>query len=767
MRVYQFRHIRADGQSSREPLETTATVNRLRGVLRRHRGPGGRFVVLAALAICTVCIASGEPAHAGATKRSTEAVPFVRTHGGWIARGPGYVLTVDRAGLATLRSREHAAYTSFPLAATGEGASLSGAATTVTASAGGLRVTERRSGRIACLVVVRALRTGILVRASIDVPAPGAGATQVDFLSNGSRALALGGERAGWTPQSGTQVPPSREYMRLPFVSGAATTIDGRTWDAFGPPPLDVALRFRAGWIGIGLVQVPNASTMRITQSSGVAIDYPVATLARIHDTGSGGLYDGLVRFPELALTVGRDPYGVLAGYANLLAQLHRTATHSSTRPAWWRQPLVDTFGQQTLDNATNWLNTKGYTAAWVTRFAHRYQQRFGTRHATLIVDATWQKNPGPLRSEGDPEPGKLFGGYTGMRRLIDSLHHEGFKVLLWWESWRALPGSYAARMGIVHGGCRTTQCPGSRYGRIDPTSAGFPAYVRTVTRRLLGNGPGDLNADGLKLDYAYLEPSVDTFPWSNPARGIGLAAAHRYFATFHHYAHLVKPDALLSAGIATPQFADTIDEIRLDDSMTTGTSSSEDKWQARARVAATVQPQAPIDSDGSRTDAQRAVEHFLTAAVYGVPDLYYVSAWPNGSLGAAGARLVGRIGKLAATRPAGTAVYASPGHWLSLRSGVVVAETLRSAGRGGHLAGVDVWGRKRLHVLATSGAPLAVPLHQAVARSVTAAGRRRIAWHLEGQRLVLRLRPGEEATVSLTRGPQPCGTASRCARGW
>lgn len=729
-----------------------------------------RRLLTAALAVaivCTLCAAGGAPARAGAHERHPASVPFRRIGGDWVAHGSSYVLVVDQTGLATLASPQNAAYTSFPLAATADGASLTGAIVTVTTVASGVQVTERLNGQIASLVVVQARPTGIVLRASIGVPAPGSAATQVDFLSNGSRGLDLSGERTGWTPQSGTDVAPSAEYMHLPFVSGTGTTINGQTWNAFGPPPLDVALGFPAGWLGIGLVQVPNADTMSITSSGAVAIDYPLATLATIQDTGAGGLHGGLIRFPELALTFGNDPYGVLGGYADLLTQLHANAAQSGSRPAWWQWPLVDTFGQQTLDGVTNWLNPGGYTATWVANFARLYQQRFGVHHATIIIDATWQQNPGSRREVGDPQPGAQFGGYSGMRHLIDSLHHEGFKVLLWWQSWRALPGSYADRMGVVEGGCRTNPCPpGTPYGTVDPTSAGFPAYVRAVTRRLLGTGPGDLDADGLKMDFTYFLPPVDSFPWSHPAQGIGLAASQRYFALFRHDARLVKPDALLTAGIAAPQFADGFDEIRLDDSATTGSSSSEAKWQSRARVAATVAPQTPIDSDGSITDAPSAFEHFLTAAVYGVPDTYYVSAWPNGPLGAADARLIGQIQSLAATRAAGSVVYASPDHWLRLHDGTVIAETLRSAASGGTLAGVDVWSRKLVRVLTTNGAPLAVPLHQAVVSSVSAAGHR-IGWHLEGSTLVLHLSPGEEATVSLKSGPKPCRTAARCGLGW
>jgi len=678
------------------------------------------------------------------------------------------VLSVDRTGLASLRSVKRGSYMSFPLAATGEGASLAGASASVTARAGVLQVAERLHGHLASLMQLRAMRTGISVRASIALAAQGAAKAQaVEFFSDGSRGLALSGELGGWTPQSGIDVPPRDEFMRLPFWSATATTINGRTWDTFAPPPLDLALHFGAGWLGIGLVQVPDATNMAITASGGVRINYPLATLAKIRDTGHGGTFDGLVRFPKLLLTFGSDPYRVLSSYRHLVAPLDRSLSGSKRVPAWWHRPIVDTFGQQTLDGVNNAQDPSKFTASYVERFARRYRQLYGVRHATLVIDATWQKNPGPQRQVGDPQPGQLFGGYAGMRRLIASLHRSGDKVVLWWQSWLALPGSYADRMGVVHGGCRKEPCPpGSRYGTIDPTSPHFPAYVHAVTRRLLGSGRGDLDADGLKMDFTFYLPFPSGFPWADPSRGIGLAASHRYFATFQRDAHLVKPHALLTASIAAPQFADAVDEIRLDDSETVAKSSSEAKWQARARVAAAANPGALIDSDGYVIDARAALEHFLTAAVYGVPETEYVSAWANGLLKMAEARVIGRIQALAATRPGGSAVYASPGHWLSLRDGFVVAETLRSARRSRRLVGLDVWRRKHIRVLAATGARVAVPLHGAAVRSVTARGQG-VSWHVEGARLVFRLQRGEEATVALSRPPGACRTVERCARGW
>src|SRR5258708_38964862 len=94
---------------------------------------------------------------------------------------------------------------------------------------------------------------------------------------------------------------------RRPSVSlqPSVSTV-GRT--PFAPPPFDVALRADPGWFGVGLVQVPDATTMQLGRDGVVRIDSPLAHAGSTPDFGAGPPVDGLVRFPDFLVTLAPDP---------------------------------------------------------------------------------------------------------------------------------------------------------------------------------------------------------------------------------------------------------------------------------------------------------------------------------------------------------------------------------------------------------------------------------------------------------------------------
>lgn len=674
---------------------------------------------------------------------SLEPAVFSRQAGGFGACGTAYDLFVNRSGVVTLRSPSGLTYTSFPLAAVPQGAVLG----PVTASfqENGNHLTETLvSGRETQVVAtVAAYRQAITLRFAIT-PVGSATSTGVDFLSNGTTSLSLAGELNGWTPQTGPQLAPSNQYITHPFWSSRAPAVNGSFYYAFAPPPMNVGLEFPAGWMGVGVVQIPDADFMGVAPSGAIEMDYPLATLAKVPDTGAGGMSGGLIQFPQLVLTFGQSAHQDLSSYGSVLDALGvvpPTRLTQGTVPQWWHQPLVDTFGQQELNGVTNFANPFGFNSSYVENFATQYQQRLGIKHFTLIIDATWQANPGPGRHLGSPRPStRLFGGYTGMRQLIDHLHRQGIKVLLWWGSWDAQPGDMAYTMGVVN------------HGTIDPTSPNFPAYVKKVTQLILGNGPGDLNANGLKMDFNYAVPPAVGYPWENPSLGVGVAATYRYFSTFYHDAHQVRPNALITESIAAPQFAGVMDAVRLNDASPVGALPSEVEWQSRARTVSDAMPQVMIDSDGGNIDAQGALEHFLSATAYGIPDNYFLTAWANGPMSASQALLVGEIQKLAKHKVPGTPVRISPGNWLSERNGYVTAQDLASTTGvtvdATPTVAVDVWepdrpsrpadgagsskpgkraglpGAGRVVVVSAASTTVAVPLYGAAVSAVTVGGR-------------------------------------------
>ena len=697
----------------------------------------------------------------------------------WVACGDAYSLSVAPAGTLTLSNHAGDVYTSFPLAATVRGRRLNHA--TVSLSASGASLSERISlgGRKVETVQVQAYPRGVEISFSLRPYSDNA--HWIDFFSDGRQGLDLSGESQGWTPQSGVDRTPSKEYMAQPFVSTTERAINGTYDYAFAPPPLDVSLELRAGWLGIGLVRLPDADFMGIAapgavpdsdvyariRTGAVAVDYPLQILSRIRDGGHGGASGGMIQFPAFALTFGSGPYQQVGAYSALLRGLGDAPQISTAQdPTWWQQPLVDTWGEEEFlgIGASGW-NPDPYDATWVENFAADYQRYYHLAHFTLIIDAAWQVNSIPNHPVGGPEPNTRFGGYAGMRSLIDRLHHMGLKVVLWWQSYLSAPDSMAKRMGVLH------------HGRIDPTSPAFPGYVRAVTQRLLGSGPGDLDADGLKMDYNYDAPQAVGYPYDDPSLGVGTVASYIYFSTFSGDAHRVKPGALITASIAAPQYARSFDMVRLNDAAEMGGASSEDEWEARARLVSESLPGVPIDSDGGNIDSAGALEHFLAATVYGTPDNYFLDHWTAGPpISDAEADAIGALQGMAAVKVPGQAEMRSPGDWLMTGcGGQVEAEDLtavpdargqRPTVDGLPVVGADVWigagggacrpiSGERVQVASAVSATVLVPLYGALPQSVSVSGQVQPV-HMQGQVLQLPLRPGQVGVITLSSAPDP-----------
>jgi hypothetical protein len=419
------------------------------------------------------------------------------------------------------------------------------------------------------------------------------------------------------------------------------------------PPPLDVELKTQAGWLGIGLVQVPNATSLAVLPNGAVSVDYPLDLLTTFDDRGAGGRVGSMVRFPAFVFTFATGALEGLQAYGRSEVELGQAPATWSPRPFWWQEPIIDTWGAQIEDRAAR--SSLDFTSAFVQDFATTSQRRLGLDHMTLVIDSRWQQNI------GEPEPDAVrFGGWTGMRALIDQLHSQGFHVMVWWPMWvRGLPHVPPTRAQLQL--ATSAQL-------IDPTAPGFEAAMADTMQRLLGNGPGDLNADGLKLDWTYdIRSSVQ-----NPALGWGDAALYHYLDVINTAADAVRPDALVEASAAAPQFARVTDAVRLYDAW------SETAWEARAAVVSAADPTALIDGDGWQANATNALAHAVTSTVYGIPALYFSDHWADGSpVSADMAQQLGQVMALAQLKGDGSARQLSGGEWAWIARGRVQAETL------------------------------------------------------------------------------------------
>ena len=481
---------------------------------------------------------------------------------------------------------------------------------------------------------------------SQEGPKPGAPS---EFFTNGRSGFPTQDAARGFTPDpvgpSLRADPTSFLGVHRPWVSAP-----------FAPAPLVVEMDTSVGWLGVGLVHVPDATEIAVSRGGGITVDYPLQLLSTFGDSGAGGRVrrptgaaaGTWLGFPSFALTMATDPLTGLGDYRAALVALHQApvAAPPGSRPDWWGWPLVDTWGQQSVSLAAR--ASKEFDTAWVTRFAQTWRQRFGVAHFTVIIDSQWQARL------GSPLPSHRFGGIAGMRKLIDELHAEGLKVMLWWPFWI------------------DQTSPMHRY-RFDPTASSFPASIRHDMTITLGRGPGDLDADGLKLDWGYLVSTMTKEHYSHPAKGLGVAALLRYMTVLSTDAWKTHPRALIDASAMAPQFGGTEDALRLYDARMAST------WSARAAIVAEADPDSLIDGDGWRVDSSaEAISHIIGSAVFGTPAVYYATRWSGGAPISRGlAKALGAILDSAEARGQGVPRRNADGVWSYFVKGQLSAQTL------------------------------------------------------------------------------------------
>ena len=479
-----------------------------------------------------------------------------------------------------------------------------------------------------------------------------AGAT---FFSNGLRALPIRFLHQAFSPDpvSASLFPTPTTYLGVhrPLPTSP-----------FAPPPFDLEFHINPGWVGIGLVQVPNATVLSITRGGGIKVNYPLALLARIRDLCAGGQVaapSGVpgrsgpgvwLAFPSFVVTLATNSSLGLTAYHDALSQLGEApaAAPPGTRPAWWAQPMVDTWGQQLVSAASR--NSPKFTASWVRAFVASWRKQFGVHAFTLVIDAQWQARL------GHTTPSSRFGGMAGMRQLIQQLHSQGVRVMLWWPLWK-------------------DQAASGHELPVDPTAPGFQSRISGQMTKVLGTGPGDLGADGLKLDWGFLVPPPSQEKLARPQVGVGASLLLRYMTMLSRAAWKADPAAVIDGSAIAPQFGGTQDTLRLYDAHQAAT------WSYRAAIVSAVDPLGQIDGDGWELTGAQAVAHIVESAVFGVPAIYYSTQWAGGQpINRGLARALGRLLAVGQQRGQGRAAPLPGGGWTYLVGSRVTAQTLANS---------------------------------------------------------------------------------------
>ncbi len=350
---------------------------------------------------------------------------------------------------------------------------------------------------------------------------------------------------------------------------------------------------------------------------------------------------DGTLCTPRIVLVPGRTPEESLEAYVDTLRVKGWIPSPSRDPALWWTRPIVCGWGHQAYqadlfrvrspserrpDNATYTLSTQTNYTDIVRRVDHA-----GVPWGTLVIDARWFL-AGGLKDIDE-------GRWPDMRGFTDELHRRGKRVLLWWGPWDSdgIPDDQCVRYEPANEGARTNR-PGrlAKFGApgvgrkltIDITLPCVQQRIRSQIRRLLGDGPGEVNADGLKIDHVAAAPGIYGLAFPPGSTGLfGVEATRLLHETIYRAAKDTRPDALVIGQSPNPYFSDVQDMLRLGDIYTPDSHSVVEEMRFRARMARIADPSWLIDTDGWPMPSINALTQYARHQPdLGVPSLYYIT---------------------------------------------------------------------------------------------------------------------------------------------
>lgn len=156
---------------------------------------------------------------------------------------------------------------------------------------------------------------------------------------------------------------------------------------------------------------------------------------------------------------------------------------------------------------------------------------------------------------------------------------------------------------------------------RIDPSNPEAAERIKANVKRLLS--PEGLDADGLKIDFAFFNPEGRGFRTYSGKYGTELL--FDYMKLIYDAAKEVKPDALINCSPCHPYFAHICDHARLHDYDYRHRDNLED-LEIRAKLFRIANPGTLIDTDNAGFSSHRdTMRWLLNQPKIGVPDIYSI----------------------------------------------------------------------------------------------------------------------------------------------
>ena len=320
---------------------------------------------------------------------------------------------------------------------------------------------------------------------------------------------------------------------------------------------------------------------------------------------------DGSWTAPKIVICTAEDQYDACERYASLYFDTGICPRGvRGDKPRFWHGPIACGWFEQ-LAQAYE-FNGKLMEMSKEETYL-RMLERFGKRGISpkiLIIDDQWMEEYGPCYAHPERWP--------DLRRFIDERRAEGVHVFLWYRLW--ISEGFPEELG------HDSNHDDERF--IDPTDPAGRETLRQVIRRLISSEEGCYNADGIKIDFAFMQPRGRKMRTYSGKYGAELL--YEYIKLIHDTAKECKPHAVINASPAHPIFAAIVDHARLHDYESVNVRCAEE-FRHRAKIWGYALPDSLIDMDGGITSTNRDVMRFLLSqAKHGIPDLYFISDFPN-----------------------------------------------------------------------------------------------------------------------------------------
>jgi len=227
------------------------------------------------------------------------------------------------------------------------------------------------------------------------------------------------------------------------------------------------------------------------------------------------------------------------------------------------------------------------------------------------IIDDKWMKEYGPAIVNEHKWP--------DLRRYIDNNRKNGIHTFLWFKLWDSEGTPEEMTLWNPAENCRLN----------DPTNPEFRKMLREILHRLLSSDEGCYDADGLKVDFGFLQPhGRKVLPYDKTKYGAELM--YEYLKLIHDTMKEIKPHAVMNASPCHPIFDSIVDHARLHDYESPRRRNLEE-FTHRAKIWGTALPSSIIDTDsGSHTTNRDVLRFLLGQSTIGIPDLYYASDFPE-----------------------------------------------------------------------------------------------------------------------------------------